>query len=372
MGTSKLWRYTVGKKGVSRVTVFERRDAPSLYIEWWDDTGRNKRALATVAGHPVTDRELAKEIARRVSEAQERKRNQTAREALGIPARHTLPELLAVLHDRRQDDWSEGYRKSQERQRRFWTRKLGDMELRRITPALVERVAAEEAKQREWSPRTEGAYLRYLVDAFTFAQKKLKWITERENLSAVDVPQSERKVAAYTMEEIRKLLPALEEVDERAGWIGHVAFQTGRRLRAIRTLKNDAPVVHDDHTLLRFPAETDKAGNEGRAVVVGRAHELTRKLVGSPGRYVLGKKPPANSICHQWILDAEEAAGVEHKRRRGWHGIKRLYATVARGLVGRDQQSGTTGQTLDRIYVQDDLPPKVKVARELAGKLGAE
>lgn len=354
---------------MNRVTVYERSDATSIYVEWWDDRGRNREALSTVAGHPITDRDAAKEVARTMARAQEQKRNQQAREALGMPVRRTLPDLLDALHEARVDRWSEGYRKSQERQRDFWLAKLGDIDLHRVTPALVERVASEEADERDWSARTEGAYLRYLIDAFAFAQKKLKWLTERGNLSAVDVPQSDRKVAAYTLTEARKLLPALESVDRRAGWIGHVAFQTGRRLRAIRTLRRSAVDVRDVLSVLTFPAETDKAGQEGRAVVTGRAHELTREMMERGGRYVVGKKPPANSLCNEWILEAEERAGVEHKYRRGWHGLKRLYATIAQGMVGREKQSGTTGQTLDRIYVQDDMPPKVRLAEALARRL---
>ena len=354
---------------MNRVTVFERDDATSIFLEWWDDLGRHKQSFATLLGHPVTDRDTAKELARRASIAQEQKRNQQAREIVGLPVKRTLPGLLHALHMARASEWSDGYRQSQERQRRFWESKLGHIELDKVSPALVERIASEEAKRRKWTPRTRGAALRYIVDAFRFAQRKLKWITERENLSAVDVPGSKAKVAAYTLVEARKLLPALEAVDPRAGWIGHVAFQTGRRLRAIRTLGKSAVTLHDGYAVLAFPAETDKARQEGRAVVVGRAYELTRTFMTSPGKYVVGKKPPANSVCNVWIRSAEEAAGVEHRERRGWHGLKRLFATLGQGMVGREKQSGTTGTTLDRIYVQDDMPPKVRLAESLAERL---
>jgi integrase len=246
------------------------------------------------------------------------------------------------------------------------------MDLTHVTPAIVERVARQEADKRGWSPRTEGALLRYLVDAFAFAQRKLKWVEERENLSAVEIPRSKRRVAAYTVGEARRLLPALEAVDPRAGWIGYVAVQTGRRLRAIRTLPRSAVTLHDGFAVLAFPAETDKAGKEGEAVVTGRAFELTRRMMEGQGRHVIGREPPANSLCNEWIREAERSAGVEHEARRGWHGLKRLFATLAQGMVGRDWQSGTTGHTLDRIYVRDDLPPKVNVAEALARRIEGE
>ena len=77
------WRYSVGRKGVSRCTVFERADATSLFVEWWDDDGRHRAALSTITGHPITDKDLAIEAVQRMSAAQERKRNQSAADALG-------------------------------------------------------------------------------------------------------------------------------------------------------------------------------------------------------------------------------------------------------------------------------------------------
>ena len=166
------------------------------------------------------------------------------------------------------------------------------------------------------------------------------------------------------MEEAQKLLPALEAVNWRAGWIGQVAFQTGRRLTAIRTLPKQRGWVtmHADHAVLRFPGETDKARNTGEALVTGRAFELTKRAL---RRW----RTPSMEECQDWLRDAEEAAGVPHQTGRSWHGLKRLYATLARGHVGREKQSGTTGPTLDRVYVQDERDPKLALARMLAGKL---
>ncbi len=59
-------------------------------------------------------------------------------------------------------------------------------------------------------------------------------------------------------------------------------------------------------------------------------------------------------------------AGIPHQKGRAWHGIKRRYATESKGEKGRDKQSGTRNETLDHLYVQDDLAPKVELARKLA------
>jgi hypothetical protein len=368
-----LWRYSVGHKGISRVTVFEREDSSCLYVEWWDDDGRHKQALKTVLGQPVTDQDTATEIADRMSKAQERKRNQQAAEMLGLPTPRSLEELFAEMHAARSGRWSEGYTRDQERYRTFWLDRLGDVVLTRTNAAVVERIVRREVearrkdpRRRNWSARTQGAALRYIVDAYSYAERKLKWIEPKHNLSAVDIPAPKGRSEAYTLSEARKLLPALETVDWRAGWIGYVSTQTGRRLTAVRTLPRHGGWVelHDGYAVLQFPGATDKARNAGQAVVSGDALRLTRYAM-------LRWDTPTLDECRRWIRKAERAAGVPYRPRRGWHGLKRLYATLAKGHVGREKQSGTTGVTLDRVYLQDELEPKVELARALADRLSS-
>lgn len=355
------WRYSTGKKGVNRVTVFERPDATNIFIEWWDDLGRHKQSLRTASGVPVTSREKAMEAADTMSAAQERKANQTFGEMLGIPTDRTLLDLLLRLHMDKAAEWSETYRKDQDRYRKFWETKLGAIPLVGVSSALVERVARDGYAKK---PNARGKSLRYIVDAFYYAERKLKWIEPRHNLSAVNIPKPRTESNAYTEAEAKKLLPALEAVDWRAGWIGWVACLTGRRLTAIRTLPKQRGWFTDegDHGVLFFPGETDKARNTGEALVWGRALELTRRAA---KRYVV----PEMDACRRWIEAAEKAAGVPHKTKRGWHGFKRLYATMAKGHAGRAKQSGTRDDTLDRVYVQDERDPKLALAKMLAGRL---
>ena len=237
----------------------------------------------------------------------------------------------------------------------------------RVCDAIVAEIEPEAWRRCELA---QEAVLRYLVDAFSYAEGKFKWIDAHHNLSAVDLPKPKSESRPYTIAEVKKLLPALEEVDPRAGWIGHVAFQTGRRLTAIRTLPKSAVQLHGDHAVLEFPSDTDKARNTGLAVVAGDALPLTRELMRTHGRFVTGTTEPRSQVCNDWLQEAEALAGIPHRKGRAGHGLKRLYATMAPGMVGREKQSGTTGQTLDRVYVQDELGPKIDVARSLAERLG--
>lgn len=351
------WRFSVGRRGVSRVTVFERPKGASIYVEWFDDDGRHRKALKSEIGHPVTDRELAMTIARRMSEAQERKRNLQAAEALGIPQPHTLKDLLDRRHADLEDTWTEKYRKDRARRKAFWLRHLGgDLQLTRAAgmAGTIERIVRREGADK--SDRWRHDVLRYLVDSFIYAERKLKWIEPRHNLSAVDLPKPKGRSHAYTLVEACSLVASLWRVHPVAGWIGTVAFQTGRRLSAIRTLHPEHVTTEGRVTFITFPGETDKARNTGEAVV----YDLPERTDWAV---------PSQEICNDWLHEAEKAAGIEHVKGRGYHGLKRLYATLTTGMEGADKQAGTLRSTLEGHYRQDVREPKMEVAKALAGHL---
>ncbi len=370
MTKPKLWRHTVGKKGVSRVTAYQRPDSPALYIEWWDDSGRHRQALKALTGHPVTDRELAVRIVEEASKKQEQLSNQKAAEGfLGVSPNRTLAELLEALHSVRGQGWSDQHARDQFRYREYWLQKLGTgIRLSRVTAAAVESVVAKEAHEKSWSPRTVRGYLRYLVDAFSFAERKLKWIDPRHNLSAVDMPTGRGASNAYTLAEVRRLLPALEEVHPEAGLIGHIAWQTGRRLSAILALRAKDVRFEEGCAVIRFPGETDKARKTGEAALVGKAARNLRALTERRTKARLFGLS-RNDLIKVWLPNAESAAGIDHVPGRAWHGIKRAYATATEGIVGRDRQSGTREDTLREVYRQDEIGPKVELAETLASVL---
>lgn len=349
------WRYTVGRKGVNRVTVYERDRGTSIYVLWHDDLGRHRKSLATVLGHPVTDREIAIEAANRMAIAQKRKRNQQAAQALGLPTKRTLGELFERRHSDLRVKWSEKYAKSRELRRAFWLTALGEeCRLEAVSPAVVEMVAREA--QGSKSDRWRQDVLRYLVDSFGYARRKLKWIGEAHDLSAVDVPAAKGESKPYTLAEARKLLPALWDVHPVAGWIGEVAAQTGRRLTAIRKLRPTDVLEMDGCTVIQFPASTDKVRNSGQAVVDGLRARTDWTM-------------PSQELCNAWIHEAEQRAGIQHQQGRAWHGLKRLYATLVAGEPGADKQSGTLASTLETHYRGDLLAPKVALAKRLRGEL---
>ena len=312
-------------------------------------------------------------VAERMSATLEGRYSRRMREALLGPAlKNTVGRLLERLHTARQEQWRPTYKRDQDRFRLFWTEKLGAATLLTdVSPELVEEVVRRSSTEAGWSPATRNRYKRYLVDSFSFAERKAKLIDPKHNLSAVDFEDPASKGRAFTVAELQRLLPALEAVDVRAGWLGHVLWQTGRRLTAARTLKKEHVQLESDHAVIFWPLETDKAGKEGASVVVGRALELARVLHRKAGRYMTGKAPAELDLCEKdWFPAAEKAAGIKHVDGRAWHGIKRRYSSETKGLIGRDKQSGTLEATLRSVYEQDDdLDAKSAVAKRLAERV---
>jgi hypothetical protein len=367
----KLWSYITGKKGTSRVRVYERYDDSPLHVEWYLDGQRYQRSLKTETGQTIRDKRDAKRIADEMADALERSHRSAARRRLwGVAPGKTVGQLLNAMHEARAHKWSDTYTRDQDRFRRFWTEKLGaDTPIVEVSEPLVERALWDELDERR--PATRNRYRRYIVDAFGYAQRKLKWIEERHNLSAVDFEDPKSRKLDYSQDEVTRLLEGLAGVGMVPEWIGHVLWQTGRRLSAVRTLPKKAVTLEEDRAVVDWPEETDKARKRGVSILVGRAHELSRELMAGSGKYVAGRSPPSLDTCEKvWLPEAEKRAAIEHVEGRAWHGIKRRFSTATKGLKGRDKQAGTLESTLRSHYeVDDDLEAKAEVAALLARRV---
>ncbi len=397
MSKSKLWRYSTGDKGVNRVTVYQRNLSPRLYIEWWDDDGRHQRSLTTATGVPIVDRNLAKRLAHRASAAQLRKRKQQASALLGVAQDRTLADLLRVYHDDMKDSWKPSHMKKQEMFRRFWLTQLGHATaLTDITGPTCNRVVRDHVaeQKKKWSPTTQNHYLRYIVDAYSYARKFLKWIGEQHDLSNVRYVKAYPVSRAYSLEETRLLLAALHEVDLRAGVLGELCYYGGRRLASVLAVETPDVYLVPESVLeeldgincavvITFLAEHDKASQRGRSVFVNDTARAIKVLLDTPlvkstkFLFPLGDldkptprsetaPPHQNYAIKRWLAPAEKLAGIEHVKGRAFHGLKRRFATDVDDLTTASWQSGTSEATLRRTYRQDDLLKKLRLAEQLS------
>lgn len=380
---SGLWRYRVGRKGINLVKVYERDKGGALHLEVWvpgPDSVREKRrhVLTNSRGEKVYDREIAKEIADFMSDRQwEAAHATTVEEILGRPVPRTLRDLLTELHRTRESDWSPVHRKDQERLRDLWLVTLKpDTQLAKINDALVMQKARDVAMANKWSARRHSRFLGYIREAFRFGAETLKWLEPKQMLTAVKGPKVRaRKDRQYDVEEVRALLKAALDpantVDPRVAAALAIACMTGRRLNAIRTLPASAYTTRaikgeggiEQVGVIEFPAETDKAREEGRAFLRGPLKEVVDRLAAMPAVRASGKLFPSGDLskpikerpfsADTWLTDQlhelEATAGVPYVERRAWHGFKKFFATVVEPSLAADQ-SGTDEATLRRWY----------------------
>ncbi|MCY3943864.1 MAG: site-specific integrase, partial [Gemmatimonadetes bacterium] len=161
---------------------------------------------------------------------------------------------------------------------------------------------------------------------------------------------------------------ALLEVSRRVGWRFHVALvlahETGHRIGAIRKLR--WPDIDFEGRTIRWRAEHEKTGYEHRTpasdealAALAEARRMSRGTGDSP---VLPSPRDAmrciSRVCsHNWWRKAQTLAGLEPKPGRGWHSLRRKFATDLMDLplkVLCELGGWKSPQTVLRCYQQAD------------------
>ena len=172
-----------------------------------------------------------------------------------------------------------------------------------------------------WAARSRDEHGRLLLDRNPL--KGLRKPTEKNPNRVV-----------LTEEEYRALL----EVSGRMDWRFHLALilahETGHRIGAIRQLRW-FDIDFEGGTIL-WRAEHDKSGHEHVTPVTDEAldalEEARRKNPGPREAPVLpAPKSPSNcmgsGLAQGWWVRAERLAGLESKPGRGWHSLRRKFAS---------------------------------------------
>ena len=161
---------------------------------------------------------------------------------------------------------------------------------------------------------------------------------------------------------------ALLRVSSQVGWRFRVALvlahETGHRIGAIRKLRWQ-DIDFEERTIL-WRAEHEKTGYEHRTPATAEAlaalAEARRHNCASGDAPVL-PSPRHPSACVSgpqvavWWKSAERRAGLEPKRGRGWHSLRRKFATDLMGLplkVLCDLGGWKEAQTVLRCYQHTD------------------
>ena len=219
------------------------------------------------------------------------------------------------------------------------------------------------------SDRTVGYDLRILLAILNWAAKSRdergRLLLDSNPLKGLRVPMEKNPTRVVLSDEE---YDALLTVSVRVGWRFRVALvlahETGHRIGAIRKLRW-TDIDFENRTIL-WRAEHEKTGYEHRTPVTDEAIgalEEARSHVRGAGDAPVLPAPRDHSKCVSglrvgaWWKSAERRAGLEPKRGRGWHSLRRKFATDLMGLplkVLCDLGGWKEAQTVLRCYQHTD------------------
>ena len=192
---------------------------------------------------------------------------------------------------------------------------------------------------RPVSDRTVEYDLKLLIAIFNWAAKSRdergRLLLDRNPLRGLTTPKEKNPTRVVLDEDEYQ---ALLKVSRKVDWRFHVALvlahETGHRIGAIRKLRwTDIDL---DAGMIRWRAEYEKTGYEHTTPVTAEAlaalAEAREMKVGGGDAPVL-PAPGNPSAClgssraRSWWAKAQRLAGLEPKRGRGWHSLRRKFAT---------------------------------------------
>ena len=189
------------------------------------------------------------------------------------------------------------------------------------------------------SNRTIELDLKFLIAVLNWAARSRddrgRLLLDRNPLKGLRKPTEKNPTRVVLAEEEYR---ALLEVSGRMDWRFHVALvlahETGHRIGAIRHLRW-LDIDFEGRTIL-WRAEYDKSGHEHVTPVTDEALdglEAAWRRNPGPGEAPVMPAPKSPSKCmgsalvQKWWGRAERLAGLEPKRGRGWHSLRRKFAS---------------------------------------------
>ena len=181
--------------------------------------------------------------------------------------------------------------------------------------------------------------LRLLLAVFNWAVNSRdehgRLLLESNPLRGLKVPKQKNPTRVLLTElEYEALLQASSAMDWRFRVALVIAHETGHRIGAIRQLRWSD--INLEAGVIRWRGEHEKTGYEHRTPVSAEAlatlQEARRESPGIGDAPVLpAPKDPSQcvsrSLVRDWWEKAQELAALEPKRGRGWHSLRRKFAS---------------------------------------------
>ena len=331
--------YSAGEWGRNRVRVFPDPKTGLYQIEWREDGRRLTRSLKH------RDWRRAKRQADQFAAGFARpKPNGKPKDA------EPEPLTLETLFDIYGEEVSPTKTRHSRRHDRTATRMfLGFLGRNRDPATLSQRdwdrfIRARRAGRvgpsgRPVSNRMIEYDLRFLISVLNWASRSRdehgRLLLESNPLRGLKMPMEKNPTRVVLTEEEYQ---ALLEVSLKVDWRFHVALvlahETGHRIGAIRKLRWDD--IDREAETVRWRSEHEKTGYEHTTPVTAEAIaalEFARRrnpLAGNAPVLPSSKDPTVSVgawMGRGWWNRAERLAGLEPKRGRGWHSLRRKFAS---------------------------------------------
>ena len=192
---------------------------------------------------------------------------------------------------------------------------------------------------RPVSDRTVEHDLKFLIAVLNWAAKSRdergKLLLASNPLRGLKTPTEKNPTrVVLSEEEYQALLGVSRQVDWRFHIALVLAHETGHRIGAIRQLR--CSDIDLEGGVVRWRAEHEKTGYEHRTPVTVEAlavlHEARGRSSGHEDAPVLPaptdpSRCAGRSLVRAWWYRAQTLAGLEPKRGRGWHSLRRKFAS---------------------------------------------
>ena len=189
------------------------------------------------------------------------------------------------------------------------------------------------------SDRTIECDLRFLMAIFNWAGKSRdeqgNLLLESNPLRGLKAPKEKNPTRVLlTQAEYEALLEVSASMDWRFRVALVITHETGHRIGAIRQLRwSDIDL---EARVIRWRGEHEKTGYEHRTPLTAEALSVLegarRHNLGIGDTPVLPapknlSRCVSRSLARDWWEKAQELAGLERKRGRGWHSLRRKFAS---------------------------------------------
>lgn len=385
------WSFTTGEKGKNRVRVYDR-GSRGIFLDVvicdliTGEATRKRISLGRI------DREIAKRHAEELATTLRSSRRLEGALTLGLLFDSYKSNVTPTKgesgrkHDHRVLEMMRRYfgeqRPVAHLDRRDWDGFIRDRKAGRIRPT-------GRGTSRGTKNRTIEQDLRMLLAVFNWAlvvrDANGKRLLTENPFAGFTVPHEENPVRPIlTHDEYEKLLAAAPTVSPAMETLLVVANETGHRINSIRLLR--WPDVNFEAGTIRWRGDHDKIGHEHVTPMTEAARlALTRQ------RKWFSASEELNENREQWVFPApgdpsqpmsrhlardywqrtEATAGIARVQGRGWHSLRRKFATELKAVNLKDLCAlggWKDHNTILKCYQQPD-PETMRVALENRGTL---